>query len=153
MTGRCPNSLAHLLSTDKQASLTAAGAVVFGCHLHEHDLPARKAGVLGLNPVIEAAESAAEDAAAAAAAAAKADVSLAFKLHSRPSSPKKIFLEFRGCVTEVRPAASLYHPDACDVCCLDSSMQAHQPEWQRKQQRAVWQGGSTESTAMCLMST
>lgn len=104
MTGRCPNSLARLLSADKQASLTAAGAVVFGCHLHEHDLPADKAGVLGLNPAAPEAEIAAYD---AAVAAAKADVSLAFNLHSRPSSPKKIYLEFHGCVTEVRPEADV----------------------------------------------
>jgi hypothetical protein len=102
MTGRSASSLARLLSSDKQASLTTAGAVVFGCHLHEHDHPADKSGVLGLNPPIPAAELAAAE---AAAAAVEMNVSLAFKLHSRPSSSKKIFLEFRGCTTEVRPTA------------------------------------------------
>jgi hypothetical protein len=105
MTGRSPSSLARLLTSDKQASLTDAGAVVFGCHLHEHDTPADRAGVLGFNPPIAAADRLAAEA-AADAAAAKMNVSLAFKLHSRPSSTRKVFLEFRGCVTEVRPAAA-----------------------------------------------
>jgi hypothetical protein len=104
MTGRTAGSLASLLSSDKQASLTTAGAVVFGCHLHEHDHPADKTGVLGFNPLIPTAQLAAAEA-AAAAAAVKMNVSLAFKLHSRPSSTKKAFLEFRGCTTEVRLTA------------------------------------------------
>uniref|UniRef100_A0A383W0A8 Uncharacterized protein n=1 Tax=Tetradesmus obliquus TaxID=3088 RepID=A0A383W0A8_TETOB len=138
MTGRCTNSLARLLSADKQASLTAAGAVVFGCHLHEHDLPADKAGVLGLNPAAPGAEIAAYD---AAVAAAKADVSLAFNLHSRPSSPKKIYLEFHGCVTEGTDGWNKYlELDSIVTPEYDSDGQPGFSRGELQEVFAVWQG-------------
>lgn len=101
MTRRTPGNLAHLLTTDKSVSLTAGGAVRFGCHLHEHDHPHGTTGVLGFNPSLPAGSGIQTS----IAQMGMIDPGDAFRLHSR-NSTLKIFLQFAGCVTEVGMVAA-----------------------------------------------
>jgi hypothetical protein len=59
------------------------------------------------------------------------DVEKAFNLHSRPSASRKIFLEFKGCVTEVG------WTKRCEQLQLDGTRQDHQHQPQEHVHPAV----------------
>lgn len=105
LANRSPKEIVHLLEVNPSATLTASGAIVFGCGLHpqaekEHHHhappdtphPPKQQQHQPAVPASQPHNQAVWD---------EADTSKAFKLHSRPSATKKIFLEFQGCVTEV----------------------------------------------------
>jgi hypothetical protein len=115
LSNRRPGDIVRLLQVNPSATLTHTGAIVFGCSLHpeadaphEHD-PAQPPALQQqqqqelqeeLQVVLAPKEQAVWD---------DVDLTKAFALHSRPSATKKIFLEFRGCVTEGTDGWNTYY--------------------------------------------
>lgn len=113
LANRPPGDIVRLLHVNPSATLTHTGAIVFGCSLHpeadvshEHD-PARPRALQQqqqelqeIQPVPSLKRQAVWD---------ESDLSKAFALHSRPSATKKIYLEFKGCVTEGTDGWNTYY--------------------------------------------
>jgi hypothetical protein len=112
LANRTPADVARLLELNPSATLTDSGAIVFGCSLHPEDEQHQHSDGHGQNaaqpPQQQEQQEHESHAVLQLAPPASGqgvweekDTSKAFKLHSRPSASKKIFLEFNGCVTEV----------------------------------------------------
>lgn len=130
LANRQPGDIVRLLQVNPSATLTETGAIVFGCnlhpeadgvhahkHVHLHDKalsPVAAANLVVGNQqqqhqqqqqqqleLPSALQSAPLPPAKGQAVYDETDLNKAFQLHSRPTANKKIFLEFKGCVTEV----------------------------------------------------
>lgn len=113
LANRPPRDIVRLLHVNPSATLTRTGAIAFGCSLHpeadvphEHDpaqppaLQQQQQELQELLPLPSLKRQAVWD---------ESDLSKAFALHSRPSATKKIYLEFKGCVTEGTDGWNTYY--------------------------------------------
>jgi hypothetical protein len=108
LTGRTAQQLQEQLQRDQSASLTSSCAVVYACNLHRHGHSNRAASAqpaaVTANLATTTGLAGASEGMTAAAVTEDNDVLLGqvFQLHSMPSAPRKIFLQFQGCITQVR---------------------------------------------------
>jgi hypothetical protein len=109
LTGRTAQQLQEQLQRDQSASLTSSGAVVYACNLHGHGhshtaASAARPAAVTANLATILGPAGASEGVTAAAVTEDHDVPLgeAFYLHSMPSASRKIFLQFQGCITQVR---------------------------------------------------